>query len=187
MTYSATGPLEWTVIEVDEERAVAKVVSVVMTRRQERELPLAELKVVDSLSNRHRPRDASAGYQGYPRVNASKPREKAPRRSHRLHAVDGGVPLLDRILECIVFSPECLEQYRREFEPDVPWRDIAKRLHREVRNHGRLVRRGHREYVRIRTPRFDIPIARRPTGTEAIVVTTLQPSRSWRGVRPKAA
>jgi hypothetical protein len=77
-------------------------------------------------------------------------------------------------MDRIDFSEACLRQYRKEFEPGIPWREISKRLRRELKNHGRPIRR-KREYLRIRTRRLDVVLNAPPSDVDPIVVEELVP------------
>ena len=189
VNHPSTGYLEWTVLAVDPDAGSARVVSIVLERRQERSFPIGELEIVDSMANQ---REASQPYfdAGDPWLEDDDPMtddDQDDQRPLGLRVIseDDGRSLLLQLIELIDFSDACLRQYRREFEPKMPWLQTGTRLRRELRNKGRLIRRNPHEYLRIRTHRFDVSLPRRPTESDRLLIAKLQPRR--RQGRPRKA
>jgi hypothetical protein len=160
-----TGDIEWTVIEVDVEAATAHIDGELLSIKQGHTVSLSDLKPtripVDLRTN--------GKQQSAPPSRARKRVRRAPEREARS-------PLLDRL----DFSEACLRQYHADFEPDIPWSQISSRLRRELRNHGRPIRRRPGEYVRLRTRRFDVSVMNRPTDDKPYLVEKLEPLKSQR-------
>lgn len=158
-----TAALRWHVSAVDMEDGSATIAGRVLEMHQEHTVPLAELEPVGivAVSN------VSSTRPG--RRPTAPPSRELPLATER----DERSPL-QRAADRLEFTPECLRQYQRDFEPRVPWPEISARLRREIRNQGRLRRRG-REYLRIRTRRFDVVVPRRPSDERPCVVERLLP------------
>ena len=161
---AGAGPLEWRVLAVDPARGEARISGRVLEMRQEHRVPLADLEPVPIvLKSRMSSTDTGPSRSSRPRA-----REDPPPPDLRSP--------LERAVDRLEFTPECLRQYQREFATDIAWRDIGKRLRRELRNNGRLLRQ-RTEYLRIRTSRFDIIVTERPSDEEPFMVERLVPRR----------
>jgi hypothetical protein len=158
-----TGPFQWRVLSVDRNAGEAMIAGRVLEMDQKHTVPLGELESMPVVVKSN--------------VTPTRRSPSAPpRRVHRrLPPVerDERTPL-ERAVDRLEFTLQCLRQYHREFEPRVPWPEIGKRLRRELRNQGRLVRRSN-EYLRVRTRRFEIVISGRPSDEEPCVVQQLIP------------
>jgi hypothetical protein len=162
-----TGTMRWRVVAVDEERGEARIRGRVLEMRQEHDVPLADLKAIPIVV-RSRVSSTAPSPKRSPSPQSSERRSPPDRRSR-----------VERAVDRLEFSAECLQQYKRDFAPNIPWREIGSRLRRELRNQGRLVRHKS-EYLRIRTRRFDVVVAERPSDEEPFLVERLVPFR-----RPK--
>jgi hypothetical protein len=157
-----TGTMRWRVVAVDLERGEASISGRVLEMRQEHKVPLGDLKAIPIVV---RSRVSATGTS--PRRSPSpQSQENRPLRDRRSR--------VERAVDRLDFSAECLQQYKRDFAPNIPWREIGSRLRRELRNQGRLVRR-KTEYLRIRTRRFDVVVAERPSDEEPFLVERLVP------------
>lgn len=94
---------------------------------------------------------------------------------------------LASVVDSLLFSPSCLEQYGRLFARKVKSEDLSESLRRTLISQGHLFRRrpgapGARdEYVRIRVPqRFDVILRRSPSAGEGITVDRLIDKRRRR-------
>jgi hypothetical protein len=157
-----TGPLRWRVVAVDAERGQARISGRVLEMKQEHDVLLADLEavpiVVKSRSSSTRPSP-----QRPPNPESQRDRSPPDERSR-----------VERAVDRLEFSAECLRQYQRVFAPNVPWREISSRLRRELRNQGELARRKS-EYLRIRTRRFEVVVTERPSDEHPFLVERLVP------------
>ena len=166
-----TGPLRWRVVRVNADVGEATIAGRVLEMDQEHTVRLVDLESVPLMVE-----SKATATQPTPRSR----RRNRVRKPLPPEARDEGSPL-ERAIERLEFSVACLQQYQREFEPRVPWAEIGKRLRRELRNRGRLVRRSD-EYLRIRTRRLDVVVCERPSDEKPCVVEELFPlGKSKRG------
>lgn len=168
--WSATSDIPWTVTAVDEDKGVVSLKGRVFGRPQNSDTPLSELSpplapdepVPNQLSRVTAPKSAPS--------KATRPRVRAVPNSEPQNP-------LDFILDQVIFTKECLGFYQRTFAPGSPWRQVAKRLRRELRKDGYLFRpRKHRHqgYIHIRVDkRFDAVIEKSPSAGDALIINRL--------------
>jgi hypothetical protein len=157
-----TGPLRWRVVTVDAERGEARIRGRVLEMKQEHNVRLADLEAVPIVV-----KSRISSTRTAPKRTQSPESQEDRRRPDQRSRVERAVDRLE-------FSAECLKQYQRDFEPKVPWREISSRLRRELRNQGQLARRKP-EYLRIRTRRFDVVVPERPSDERPFLVERLVP------------
>jgi hypothetical protein len=163
--WSETDDIEWTVAAVDHDAETVEIVGTLFSLEQTRTVPLARLSPVRMEIELVAPPEPES-----PRA----PAETRPRPRREPSESDDRTPL-QRAVDRLEFSEACLQQYRADFESKVPWFEIGKRLRQELRNHGRIVRRNRREYLRIRSRRFDVVVPSPATDTEPFLVERLWP------------
>src|SRR4051812_15369040 len=159
-----SGPLRWRVVAVDAERGEARISGRVLEMRQEHDVPLADLEAVPIVL-KSRTSSTRTSPQRPPNPESQTDRPPPDRRSP-----------VERAVDRLEFSAECLRQYKRDFAPNVPWREISSWLRRELRNQGELARQKS-EYLRIRTRRFDVVVTERPSDERPFLVQRLVPRR----------
>jgi hypothetical protein len=179
--WTKTGPLVWTVQDVDQAEAV--ITSVIMQRPTSQSAPLSELEVRPvEVKPSGQPASAARRHEG---PLPSEPEHRAPDSSL---APDKPRRELDELLDDVLFSRRCLSQYQRLYAPRLAGPALTERLRGEIRMRGYLLtdRDGPgREYARVRVQgRFDIVLPRRPTPDEPLLVEDLRvPARRKPRVR----
>jgi hypothetical protein len=167
-----TGELAWTVAAVDEPTGNATVETEIFSQPRSQTVPVDSLQVLAP--------------EPPPRRDLSEPRQE-PRKATGAVADNGedAVALLqpvtprrelDELMDDILFTPACLDQYTRRLGSCKP-RVANDRLRAEVRQAGFILRDGLAagEFARIRVRgRFDIVLPHRPSPDALVYVDRLR-------------
>jgi hypothetical protein len=180
-----TGELEWTVVSVDLKTGKTVVAGEVFSTWQEITAHLGKLEPVDRVTHIdvqperwewHEYEVQRAEFFGEEtegdEANDAEPDTRTP---------------VERVVDRLEFSEQCLRQYRRDYEPRIPWSKVSDRLRRELRNRGAIIRRDPKEYLRIRTRRFDVVVNEPPSDNAPPLIHELQMLPSWRKRKAKKA
>jgi hypothetical protein len=165
-----TADIEWTVEAIDLEKGTANIVGTLFSLEKRLTAPLLELEPL-AIEIHGVPEEEEEEEEEVPetvRVEDDADRDRSrPEKDERRP--------VERAVDRLEFSESCLRQYQEGFEPRVPWLEIGKRLRRELKNQGRIIRRRRGEYLRIRTRRFDVSVTAVPSDTDPFLVRELIP------------
>lgn len=169
-----------TVLSVDSGRGIAQIETIVMGMTERFDAPFSQLSSFES------PDLVVHDGEVEERLGDRLPTA----RPHRLpqKAAPVGDELADPddedVVDRLVFSPSCVEFYRRRFARRCDAERAAQRLRAELQRAKRLRKHPTREYLRLRVPRrFDVVLKKRPApgDFESCYVHRLQlPAKSKR-------
>lgn len=148
-----------TVLSVDPEKHVARIEALLMGVVKQFDAPIPELSPYVSPRPRiidHEVEDQLAGRLPQP------PSMPVPLKTK--HTGVGSARLDEDVVERLIFSPGCIDFYRRRFCRRCKNAGQAeKRLRRELRGARPMRKNPQREYLRLRVPRrFDVVLRKRP-------------------------
>lgn len=172
VTWKPTGELLWCVVSIDE-ADIAEIRTTLFDQEAVRAVPATSLRVTTP----ERPRLADEPPPDRLRLLANTTQDAARTSTSDSPSARRTATGVDGLLEDIVFSPECVEFYRRRLARDISRSAAADHLRDEVRRKGTLarVRPASEEYIRIRVPgRFEIVLHERPVPGEVTLVTFLR-------------
>jgi hypothetical protein len=160
----------FTVLSVDPKRGVAQIEGVVMGMTEQFAAPISELSPYEQ--------PELVVYDGdlEDRLNDVLPKVPAPspddQKKQRQAATRVGPN--HELVSRLVFSPECVDAYRRRFARRVGRIEAERRLRHELEHEATRVRSHPKEYVRLQVKeRFEIPLRKRPTPLEPTHVERL--------------
>lgn len=161
--WQRTVGIEWEVVETADDGRTTVIEGTLFGMRQTRTVPLDELipiaNVVAADGDESRtPPEVEPQVSDGGAVARGKP--TGTERQRRISSDES--LLLNRVVDCLTFSNSCLKQYRSMFARRVPWARLAVHLANYLRANGEPCRIG-REYLTIRTPRFDVRVVDYPT------------------------
>ena len=169
-----------TVLSVDSGQGIAKIEAVVMGMTQRFDAPFSQLSPYES------PDLVVHDGEVEERLGNRLPTARPCRLPLKAAPVGGEVadPDDEDVVDRLVFSPSCVEFYRRRFARRCDAERAEQRLRTELQQAKRLRKHPTREYLRLRVPRrFDVVLKKRPVpgDFESCYVRGLQlPARSKR-------
>lgn len=172
--WAATGDLVWTVQQIDADRSQATLNTVIMQRATTQTVALAELEVRPLEPSRPLDEDLVATRIHVERI--ARDDAPAPPEEHGSRAPDKPQRELEALLDGVLFSRRCLDQYRSWFGRDLAGSEVGERIRDEIRRRGYVYHEnGADEYARLRVEwRFEVVLPRDPRHDDAILIDELR-------------
>jgi hypothetical protein len=168
VTWKQTLGLRFTVLEVEAGKGVAKIEGVVLGVTKQFDAAVAELSLFRQHIEVVFDSELEARLEGrLPEPLRDKGGSNQPKPSTDL----GRGPNFDLVAR-LVFTPDCIDVYRRRFARRTGRAEAERRLRHELEHDAKRVRSTPKEYVRLQVPgRFELPLPKRPAPLQ---VTTIE-------------
>lgn len=185
VTWTQTLGSRFTVIEVDIAKGVARIEGVLLGMTEGFSSPISELSPFG------RQIEVVSDSELEARLADRLPEPARATREADLPESSADVergPNFD-IVARLVFSPGCIDAYRRRFARGAGRVEAERRLRHELEHDARQVRTTPKEYVRLQVPdRFEVPLHKRPMPLKPTMIERLDFAvRSQAGRHRKAA
>jgi len=163
VTRGETAGVIWTVTAVDDRAGTATITGELLSRAQTHVVPKDQVTVV------HRSTPPKRRLPPKPPSPINGDERPAPAEPDRPLQPDRPRRKLDELLDALIFSPTCLDEYRRRCAPKTARAELADGLREEIRRKGYVVSGWTPEYARLRVERrFDVVIPKM-TGEEDVI------------------
>jgi hypothetical protein len=167
--WTKTAELIWEVSEVDRAEGSASINGEVLAQHQDHTVPIEELTVV------HRTAPTRSMLPAVILEASPAPTSAQGSRTERELAPERPRRRLEEILDALLFTTECLAEYRRRCSPHTPTRDIADTLRQEIRTAGYIADATDGKSLRLRVDRrFEIVQFDVPNANDTVRVTKLR-------------
>jgi hypothetical protein len=172
--WEKTAGVIWTVTAVDDVAGTATITAELLSRAQTHVVPQDQVTVV------HRPTPPQPKLPPKPPSAMNGDGRREPAEPDRPLQPDRPRRKLDELLDTLIFTPKCLDEYQRRCARKTDRADLADALRAEIRHRGYVVRGRAPEYARLRVERrFDVVIPEMTGEDEVIRIERLHyPRRS---------
>ena len=174
VTWEETAGVIWTVTAVDDAAGTATITGELLSRAQIHVVPQDQVTVV------HRPTPPKRRLPPKPPTAINGDERRKPAEPDRPLQPDRPRRKLDELLDALIFTPKCLDEYRRRCAPKTDRADLADALREEIRRKGYVVSGRTPECARLRVERrFDVVILEMTGEDDVIRIERLHyPQRS---------
>jgi hypothetical protein len=167
--WTTTAAMIWDVIKVDEAQSVAIISGEVLAQRQVHTVPIDQLTVVHRTAPTKpilSPVSTTASTVPASTLSSEPDGHLAPEQPRRR---------LEEILDSLLFTSGCLEEYRRRCSPQTPKRDIADTLRSEIRVRGYIPDDHRGKPLRLRVDhRFEVVLPEMADTNDIIPISKLR-------------
>ena len=161
--WEETAGVIWTVAAVDDAAGTVTITGELLSREQTHVVPQDLIAVV------HRAAPLKRRLPPKPPSPINGDERPGPAESDRPLQPDRPRRKLDELLDALIFTPECLDEYGRRCAPKTDWADVADTLREEIRRKGQVVGGRTGEYARLRVERRSEVAIPEMTGEEDVV------------------